>query len=64
MCRNSPSRPVSDILSSQVTKEIGTSPDTAAQLTFRYSVDVSLIMHTYKRPHNCDIDFTRMIILQ
>ena len=43
MYRNIPSRPVSGILSSQVTKETGTSSDTAVRLTFQYSVDVSLL---------------------
>ena len=41
--RNVPSRPVSEVLSSQVTKETGTSPDTAVQLTFKYSVNVSIL---------------------
>ena len=43
MYRNLPSQPVSDVLSSQVTKETGTSSDTAVELTFKYSVDVSLL---------------------
>ena len=55
MYRHVPSRPVSDVLSSQVTKETGTSSDTAVQLTFKYSVDVSLLCMHVKQPHNCDI---------
>ena len=43
MYRNVPSQPVSNVISSQVTKETGTSADTAVQLTFQYSVDVSLL---------------------
>ena len=45
MCRNVPSQPVSGVLSSQVTKETGTSSDTAVRLTFEYPelVDVSLL---------------------
>ena len=45
MCRNVPSQPVSGVLSSQVTKETGTSSDTAVRLRFEYPelVDVSLL---------------------
>ena len=44
--RRVPSRPVSQVLSSQVTNEPGTSNDTAVQLTFRYPVNVSFFMDT------------------
>ena len=46
MYRNLPSRPVSGILSSQVTKETGTSPDTAVQLTFQFNVSLLCIQAT------------------
>ena len=46
------SQPVSEILSSQVTKETSTSPDTAIQLTFKYSIDVSLLLCA--TIHNCN----------
>ena len=46
LCRPEPTQPISQVLSSQVTNETGTSTDTAIQLTFRYSDNVSSIMYT------------------
>ena len=47
MYRHVPSRPVSDILSSQVGSKTGTSSDTvtAVQLTFKYNVSPLICMY-------------------
>ena len=45
MRRNVPSQPVSGVLSSQVTKESGTSSDTAVRLTFEYNVSPLIHMN-------------------
>ena len=49
MYRHVPSRPVSDVLSSQVGSKTGTSSDTAAavQITFKYNVSPLIYKCSY-----------------
>ena len=63
MYRHVPSRPVSDVLSSQVGSSTGTSPATvtAVQLTFKYNV--SPLIDVYMKLYIITL-FIRVIILQ
>ena len=56
-------RPVSQVLSSQVTNTSDTSPDIAVQLTFNYSVDVSSFVHAVTCKYNTMTLYTRVMIL-
>ena len=51
--RSANTQPVSQVLSSQVTNTSATSPDIAVQLTFNYSVDVSLFVPVVTCLVNC-----------